>query len=99
MFVIVLHLDWLSENGSEGQVERMARYIAGEARKYTRNLPLVVVWRQYQPNPDLRQSRIIFEQILLKAGVPVYEGLPRAFCVLSKLAEYHRFQEQLAAVS
>jgi acyl-CoA synthetase (NDP forming) len=99
MFVIVLHLDWLSENGSEDQVERMARYIAGEARKYTRNLPLVVVWRQYQPNPDLRQARIVFEQILLKAGVPVYEGLPRAFFVLSKLAEYHRFQEQLAAVS
>jgi acyl-CoA synthetase (NDP forming) len=92
MFVIALHLDWLSENGTENQVEKIARYIAGEARKHTHNLPLVVVWRQYQPNPDLRQSRIILEQILLEAGVPVYEGLPRAFLVLSKLAEYHQFR-------
>jgi acyl-CoA synthetase (NDP forming) len=97
MFVIALHLDWLSENGTKNQVERMAQYIAGEARKYSRNLPLVVVWRQYQPKPELRQSRIILEQILLKAGVPVYEGLPRAFFVLSKLAEYHQFQEQVDA--
>ena len=96
MFVIALHLDWLSENGTEDQVERMAKYIAGEARKHTRNLPLVVVWRQYQPRPDLRQSRIVLEEILLKAGVPVYEGLPRAFFVLSKLAEYHQFQKQAA---
>jgi acyl-CoA synthetase (NDP forming) len=96
MFVIVLHLDWLSENGTENQVERMAKYLAEEARKHTHNLPLVVVWRQYQPKPELRQSRILLEKILLKAGVPVYEGLPRAFFVLSKLAEYHQFRKQAA---
>ena len=95
MFVLALHLDWFSENGTGKQVEKIAHYIAGEARKRTHNLPLVVVWRQYQPDPDIRQSRIILEQILLKAGVPVYEGLPRAFLVLSKLAEYHQFQRQL----
>ncbi len=94
MFVIALHLDWLSENGTENQVERMAQYIAVEARKHTNNLPLVVVWRQYQPDPELRQSRVLLEQILLQAGVPVYEGLPRAFFAISKLAEYHRFQRQ-----
>ncbi len=92
MFVVALHLDWLAENGTENQLETMAHYIAGEARKYTNNKPLVVVWRQYQPDPDLKQSRIVLEQILLKAGVPIYEGLPRAFLVLSKLADYHQFR-------
>ncbi len=94
MFVLALHLDWLFENGTARQVEKIAHYIAGEAWKYTHHLPLVVVWRQFQPDPDIRQSRILFEQILLKAGVPVYEGLPRAFFALSKLAEYHQFQRQ-----
>jgi acyl-CoA synthetase (NDP forming) len=94
MFVLALHLDWLYENGTEKQIEKIARYIAGEARKYTHHLPLVVVWRQFQLDPVIKQTRILLEQILLKAGIPVYEGLPRAFFALSKLAEYHQFQRQ-----
>ena len=92
MFIIALHLDWLSENGQGNRIEKVAHYLAGEARKHTGHRPLVVVWRQFQPNPVIREARIKFEKILLEAGVPVYEGLPRAFLVLSKLAEYHQFR-------
>jgi acyl-CoA synthetase (NDP forming) len=35
------------------------------------------------------------EEILLPAGIPVYEGLPRAVVALSKLAEYCAFQKEL----
>jgi Acyl-CoA synthetase (NDP forming) len=95
MFVLALHLDWLSENGTEKQIEKIASYIAREARKHTHHLPLVVVWRQFQPDSAIKQTRILLEQILLKAGISVYEGLPRAFFALSKLAEYHQFQRQV----
>ena len=32
------------------------------------------------------------ENILLAAGIPVYEGLPRAVTALAKLAEYCEYQ-------
>ena len=95
MFVIALHLDWIYGHDREGQIRKIATYIAQEARTHTRGKPLVVIWRQYQPDPDIRESRIKLEKILLKAGVPVYEGLPRAIFALSKLAEYHQFHRQL----
>jgi len=52
----------------------------------------VVVWRQYQSNPAIRQARLKLEKRLLAAGVPVYEGLDRALSALSKVAGYHLFQ-------
>jgi acyl-CoA synthetase (NDP forming) len=95
MFVIALHLDWIYGHDREGQIRKIANYIAQEARTHTRGKPLVVMWRQYQPDLAIKESRIKLEKILLKAGVPVYDGLPRAIFALSKLAEYHQFQRQL----
>ncbi len=89
MFIISLHLDWFSGMGEENHLANIANYLAGPAREHLHEKPLVVVWRQY--TPENVEMRVNFEQILLKAGIPVYEGLPRAAFVLSKLAEYHEF--------
>jgi acyl-CoA synthetase (NDP forming) len=94
MFIISLHLDWFIGIGEGGQIEKTARYIAESAREHTGGKPLVAVWRQYLPIPEMVDHRINFERTLLKAGIPVYEGLPKAAFVLSKLAEYHEFLRQ-----
>ena len=52
----------------------------------------MVVWRQYQPSPEIREWVPVFERILMQAGIPVYEGLPRAVSALSKLVEYSAFK-------
>ena len=46
----------------------------------------------------MKKCVAVLEQILLSAAIPVYEGLPRAFFALSKLAEYSEFirKNQLA---
>jgi acyl-CoA synthetase (NDP forming) len=94
MFAISLHLDWLYGLEKGAHIDKIARYIADEARKHTGGKPLVVVWRQYQPNPDIRNARIRLEQTLLDAGVPVYEGLDRAVTALAKTTAYYAFQER-----
>jgi acyl-CoA synthetase (NDP forming) len=94
MFIISLHLDWLQSMEEGVHTEKVAEYIAHEARKHTNGKPLAVVWRQYQPNPTIRKRRAIIEDTLLKAGVPVYEGLSTAVFALAKLAEYHAFQRK-----
>jgi len=92
MFVISLHLDWIFGLEEGKQIERIGDYLAEEAQAYTNGKPLVVVWRQYQSNPAIRQARLKLEKRLLAAGVPVYEGLDRALSALSKVAGYHLFQ-------
>ena len=92
MFVISLHMDWLFGLEQGAHIERIAHYIAGEARQHTNGKPLVVVWRQYQPNPAIKKVRKRVEKILLEAGVPVYRGLDRAVAAMSKVAAYHIFQ-------
>jgi acyl-CoA synthetase (NDP forming) len=94
MFVVSLHLDWLSSREEGALIEKIGTYIATEAGKHTGCKPLVVAWRQYRPNPETKKCRNRLVDILLKAGVPVYEGLPRALFALSKLAEYHEFQRR-----
>ena len=93
MFVISLHLDWIFGLEEGKQIERIGEYLAEEARTYTNGKPLVVVWRQYQPNPAIRQARLKLEKRLLAAGVPVYEGLDRALSALAKVVDYHLFQD------
>ena len=92
-FIISLPLDWLfgAEDGG-AYIEKIAVYLAGEGRKCIGGKPLVVVWRQYQPNPEIRKWVAVMENILLAAGIPVYEGLPRAVTALAKLAEYCEYQ-------
>jgi acyl-CoA synthetase (NDP forming) len=94
MFVISLHIEWLYNFDNGAQIKNIATYIAQSARKHTRGKPLVVVWRQYNPNPKYKKKRIMLEQTLFKAGIPVYDGLPRAVFALSKLAEYLEFKRK-----
>lgn len=94
MFVISLHLDWLYGRDEGANIEKIAAYIADSARKHTNGKPLVVVWRQYQPNPKYAKKRIQLEQTMLQAGIPIYEGLQRAVFALVKLVEYHEFQRK-----
>jgi acyl-CoA synthetase (NDP forming) len=92
-FMISVPLDWLfGEEDGGAYIEKIAVYLAREGRKCTGGKPLVVVWRQYQPNPEIRKCIAVMESILLAAGIPVYEGLPRAVTALAKLAEYSEFQ-------
>jgi len=92
LFVISLHLDWLFGLEQGAHVERIGHYIAGEARRHTNGKPLVVVWRQYQPQAAIQQTRMRLEKIFRDAGVPFYHGLDRAVTALSKVAAYHQFQ-------
>jgi Acyl-CoA synthetase (NDP forming) len=94
MFVISLHIDWLYNFDNGAQIKNIATYIAQSARKHANGKPLVVVWRQYQPDPKYAKKRVMLEQIMQEAGIPVYEGLQRAVFALAKLAEYHEFQRK-----
>lgn len=91
MFILALHLDWFFTVDEGGQIERIGEYIINKAGIHTHGKPLVVVWRQYQPVLEIKEAAARFNKTLLKAGVPVYEGLPRAAFALSKLHEYHEF--------
>jgi hypothetical protein len=53
---------------------------------------MLVAWRQYEASPKIRRWVPVFKDILMKAGIPVYEGLPKAVRALSKLAEYYEYQ-------
>jgi acyl-CoA synthetase (NDP forming) len=94
MFVISLHLEWLYNFDNGAQIKNIATYMAQSARKHANGKPLVVVWRQYQPDPKYAKKRMMLEKILQEAGIPVYEGLQRAVFALAKLAEYHEFQRK-----
>ena len=98
MFVISLHLDWIFGLEEGKQIERIGDYLAEEARAYTNGKPVVVVWRQYQPNSAMRQSRLKLEKRLLAAGVPIYEGLDRALSALSKVVGYHSFRDGFRSI-
>ena len=94
-FIISVPLDWLFGKEKGGtHIEKIASYLAQEGRKHTQGKPLVVVWRQYEPAPEIRKWVAVMEKILLPAGIPVYDGLPRAVVALSKLAEYSAFQKE-----
>lgn len=89
MFVLSLHFDWIYSMSDGSYAEAAGKYIAEQARKYTCGKPLVAVWRQYQPDPDIRSCRIRVEKTMLDAGIPVYEGLDRALTALAKTEAYH----------
>jgi len=87
--VVSLPLDWLCREEAQGNfVELIARYLADEGRTRLSGLPMMVAWRQYQDAEEFRRMRAVMEDILLSAGIPVYEGLTRAVRALSKLADY-----------
>jgi len=91
-FVIWLHLDWLAiAKGGGSHLEEVARYLASEGRKHIQGKPLVVVWKQYEPNPEIIKWISVIEGVLLSAGIPVYGDFSRAAIALSKLAGYSAF--------
>jgi acyl-CoA synthetase (NDP forming) len=96
MFVISLHLDWIYGLEEGKHIDRIGRFIADAARQHTLGKPLVVVWRQYQPNAGIKEARLRLEKILLDGGVPVYEGLDRAVRALAKVSDYYAFQQAAA---
>jgi acyl-CoA synthetase (NDP forming) len=91
--IVSVPLDWLynKEEGG-GYIEKVARYLAGQGRKLAGGKPMIVVSRQYEPRQDIRRWVPVLERILLPAGIPVYEGVPRAVNALAKLTAYHAFQ-------
>lgn len=95
MFILSLHLDWLYGIERGKHTERLAHYLVNNAHKYTNGKPLVVVWRQYQSSPALKESRKRLVEILKEGGIPVYNGLDRAVSALAKVVEYYEFQRHL----
>ena len=92
-FIVSVPLDWLYNQAPDGAyIETLASYLATEAKKYADGKPMLVAWRQYEASPKIRRWIPVFKDILMKAGVPVYEGLPKAVRALSKLSEYYEFQ-------
>lgn len=94
MLVISLHLDWLCDIAQGDHIAKLATYLATSARDHTNNKPYVVSWRCYRTEPKLEQARTMLQEELLRAGVPVYQGLPRAATALARLADYYQFDKQ-----
>ncbi|MBN1664871.1 MAG: acetate--CoA ligase family protein [Deltaproteobacteria bacterium] len=92
-FVISVPFDWLFNKAPGGAyIETVAQYVAHEAQKHTLGKPIMVAWRQYQPSEEIRRWIPVFENILMSAGIAVYEGLPAAVSALAKVAEYYEYQ-------
>ncbi|MEE9911521.1 MAG: acetate--CoA ligase family protein [Deltaproteobacteria bacterium] len=91
-FIISVPFDWLFNKAPGGAyIETVASYLACEGQKHTHGKPMMVVWRQYQPSPEIRKWIPVFENILMSAGIPVYEGLPKAVSALVKTAKYYEY--------
>lgn len=93
-FIFSVPFDWLFNKAPGGAyIETVASYLATEGQKHTHGKPMMVVWRQYQPSEEIRRWIPVFENILMSAGIPVYEGLPKAVFALSKTAKYYEHQQ------
>jgi len=93
--ILSIPLDWLYDKESgRGYIEKVALYLAHEGRKRVGGKPVMVVWRQYQPQEETQKWIPVLKQIFLTAGIPVYEGVPRAVNALAKLTAYHAFQSR-----
>lgn len=91
--IVSVPLDWLfNEEKGGGYIEKVALYLAGEGRKRAGGKPMVAVWRQYEPRQEIQRWVPVLKNIFLSAGIPVYEGVPRAVNALAKLTAYDAFQ-------
>ncbi|KFN40183.1 hypothetical protein KN63_00335 [Smithella sp. F21] len=92
-FIIFVPLDGLANKLPGGAyIETIASYLATEGQKHAHGKPMVVVWRQYGAKAEIRKWIPVFENILMSAGIPVYEGLPKAVRALAKTAKYYEYQ-------
>jgi acyl-CoA synthetase (NDP forming) len=92
-FIISVPFDWLFNKKPGGAyIGTIASYLATEGQKHTHGKPVMVAWRQYQPSAEIRGWVPVFENILMSAGIPVYEGLPKAVRALAKIEKYYEYQ-------
>lgn len=90
--VVSLPLDWLYDQETGGsRIDTIADYLAQNGRELLPGIPLVVVWRQFVDSDEIRSKADVLADILLEAGIPVFDGLRRAVGSLAKLAEYCEF--------
>ncbi|MDD4355878.1 MAG: acetate--CoA ligase family protein [Smithellaceae bacterium] len=91
-FIISVPFDWLFNKEPGGAyLKTIASYLAGEGQKHVHGKPMMVVWRQYESSQEKRRWIPVFKNILMSAGIPVYEGLPRAVRALVKTAKYYEY--------
>lgn len=90
--VVTIHLDWTFNFATGKYIEALAGYLAGPAREHTAGKPYLVSWQRYRAGAGIEQAETILYETLIAAGVPLYEGLPRAASALSKVVAYHEFQ-------
>jgi acyl-CoA synthetase (NDP forming) len=91
-FIISVPFDWLFNKKPGGAyIETIASYLATEGQKHAQGKPMLVAWRQYQPSAEIRRWIPIFKNILMSAGIPVYEGLPKAVWALAKIEKYYEY--------
>jgi len=94
-FIFSLPLDWLHGRSTSGSyVEKVAHYLIEEGRLRLKDHPLVIVRRQYRPDPHIRAVIPRLDEMVLKAGVPIYDGMERAVLALARFNEYCRFLER-----
>lgn len=72
--IVSLPLDWLYDKEESVLIKTIAHYLAGEGRARLHGKPLVVVWRQFIPSDEIRKTVTVLKNILLEAGIPVFEG-------------------------
>ena len=90
--VVSLPLDWLYDQETGGsRIDTIADYLAQNGRELLPGIPLVVVWRQFVDSDEIRSKADVLADILLEAGIPVFDGLRRAVGSLAKLAAYCEF--------
>ena len=92
-FIVSVPFDWLSNKLPGGAfIETIASYLVTEGQKHAHGKPMVVAWRQYEASADIRKWIPVFKNVLMSAGIPVYEGLPKAVRALSKTSKYYEYQ-------
>ena len=92
-FIISVPFDWLFNKEPGGAyLKTIASYLAGDGQKHALGKPMMVVSRQYESSAQIRKWIPVFKNILMSAGIPVYEGLPRAVRALAKTAKYYEYQ-------
>ena len=92
MFVFALPIDWLYPLHQGAQLEKIVKFLGDARETLTKGRPVVVSWRQYRPDPPHVEARAWLQESLLKVGIPAYEGFPRTFKALGKLADYSEWK-------
>jgi acyl-CoA synthetase (NDP forming) len=91
MIILAPHFDWFMEFREGQLIMKLADLLIDRKKGQNRCKPLVVGWRSYRRDPYATKIINTFEQALLEAGIPVYQGLPRAASALAKWAGYDAF--------